>query len=236
MTRRVRALFVALLSGAAFPALAHHGQDFLLVESPTVPHPGDAYLLADLGVPLGDAEEQAGFEPALLLGLAERVALEVHAHTEKPTGEGWRYEATAPSLHVLFTDPEREDGFKAGLSAEYELASERGAPDNLEVRLGLEQGNAQRKVGANLLYHREQGQAGHVGAVLGTHWKLAPRFALGAEGMADFDRAAGAQLLASAHWECDERWSLKFGLGGEREEHRGWVPLARLGLVLRLRD
>ncbi|HSR65858.1 MAG TPA: hypothetical protein VLM17_09700, partial [Xanthomonadaceae bacterium] len=167
MTRRVRLLSAVLLACAAFPALAHHGQDFLLVESPTVPHPGDAYLLADLGVALGDAEEQAGFEPALLLGLAPRVAFEVHAHTEKLVGEGWRYEATAPSLHVLFTDPGREEGFKAGLSAEYELARAAGEPDNLEVRLAFEHGDARRKAGANLVYHREQGEHGRLGAVLG---------------------------------------------------------------------
>src|SRR5207342_854145 len=110
-------------------ALAHHGQDFLIVESPSVTHPGNVYLLANAAAALeSDAEEQAGFEPALLVGVAPRVALELHAHTAKLAGDSWNYEATAPSVHVLLTDPERHDGLKAGLSAEYEIAREATPP------------------------------------------------------------------------------------------------------------
>lgn len=235
MTRPLPCAFALALCLAAFPTLAHHGQDFLLVESPTVPHPGDAYLLANVGVALDDrVEEQAGFEPALLVGLTPRLALELHAHAEKAVGEDWRYEATAPSLHLLLTDPER-DGLKAGFSAEYEIARE-GDADALEARLSFERADARRKAGANLVYRHERGDAGHFGAVLGAHWRVAPRVAIGAEAMSDFDRAEGAEVLASAHWECDEAWSLKFGLGGQRAEDGRWTSLARFGLVLRLRD
>ena len=232
---RCRALYVVLLAGTAFPACAHHGQDFLLVESPSVPHPGDAYLLANVGVALGESDEQAGFEPALLMGITHRVAFELHGHTEKLAGEPWRYEATAPSLHVLLTDPDRHDGWTSGLSAEYEVAREAGG-DALELRWSVEQQTARYKAGANLVYRREEGDAGRYGAVVGAHWRIAPRVALGVEAQGDVDRADGAEALASAHWECDEAWSLKFGLGGQRDDDGRWVPLARLGLVLRLRD
>ena len=52
------ALTLALVPGLA---MAHHGQDFLLVESPSVPHPGNLYLLANADAALdGDSDEQAG--------------------------------------------------------------------------------------------------------------------------------------------------------------------------------
>lgn len=236
MTRRSRrALCGVLLFATTTPAWAHHGQDFLLVESPTVPHPGDAYLLANLGVALADSDEQAGFEPALLVGIAPRFAFELHGHTEKLAGEPWRYEATAPSVHVLLTDPERHDGLQSGLSAEYEIARE-GGGDTLEVRWSVQHAAPRYKAGANLVYRHEEGGTGHFGAVIGTHWRVAPRVALGAEAQGDFDRAEGTEAIASAHWECDEAWSLKFGLGGQRTDDGRWVPLARFGLVLRLRD
>ena len=236
MTRfRLGALCAAVFLASAFPARAHHGQDFLLVESPTVPHPGDAYLLANLGVALDKSDEQAGFEPALLIGLAPRFAFELHGHTEQVAGEPWRYEATAPSLHVLLTDPEKHEGLQSGLGAEYEFAREAGG-NALEVRWSVQQANPRYKAGANLVYHHEEGDTGHFGAVIGAHWRIAPRVALGAEAQGDFDRAEGTEALASAHWECDEAWSLKFGLGGQRTDEGRWVPLARFGLVLRLRD
>src|SRR5262245_17137759 len=135
MTSRVWILLLATaLACAPFAATAHHGQDFLLVESPTVPHPGDVYFLANAAAALdNDAQQQAGFEPALLIGVCLRLAFELHAHTEKLAGEDWNYEATAPSLHLLLTDPENHDGLKAGLSAEYEIAREADAADRLEV-------------------------------------------------------------------------------------------------------
>ncbi|GAB3359091.1 hypothetical protein [Lysobacter tyrosinilyticus] len=218
-------------------AFAHHGQDFLLVESPAVPHPKQVYLLANAHAALdGDAEEQAGFEPALLVGVTPRVAIELHAHAEKLAGEDWNYEATAPSVHVLLSDPENHHGLQVGLSAEYEIAAEDDAPDNAEVRLSFENTHAALKWGANLVGSREQHGEADWGAVLGFRREIRPGFALGFEGQASFKRAEGAEVLAGAYFEGGQAWALKLGLGGEREADGGFMPLARVGLVVRLND
>ena len=230
------ASLAASLALTPFAALAHHGQDFLIVESPSVTHPGNVYFLANAAAALeSDAEEQAGFEPALLVGVAPRVALELHAHTEKLAGDSWNYEATAPSVHVLLTDPERHDGLKAGLSAEYEIAREADAADRLELRLSLEQSVDAYKWGGNLIYSREQGGEDELGVALGLRRAVGAHVALGAEAQGAFDHADGRELLGGVYWEPSEAVTLKFGLGGVHDDAGGNTALARFGLVVRLR-
>lgn len=217
-------------------ALAHHGQDFLLLESPTVPHPGNVYLVANAHAALsGDAEEQAGFEPALLVGLTPRLAFELHAHAEKLAGNDWNYEATAPAIHLLLTDPGRHEGFKAGISVEYEVAAARDSPDNAEIRLSLENGTDENKWTGNLISSRVQGGRRDFGAALGFRHEVRSGLALGVEGQGSFQRAEGAQLLAGAYLEASEALTLKFAVGAERQEDGGAQPAAHVGLVLRLR-
>lgn len=124
-----RALLFLGLCLPAFGASAHHGQDFLLVETPATPHPGNAYLVFDANAALdGDADEQGELEPALLFGATSRVAFEVHGHLHKDRGDALQYEATAPSIHVQLTDPAKHAGLRAALSAEYEIARASDAP------------------------------------------------------------------------------------------------------------
>jgi hypothetical protein len=194
IVRATTLLLATALVAAPFSAHAHHGQDFLIVESPSVLHPGNVYLLANSEIALDDAEEQAGFEPALLLGVSPRVALELHAHIEKLAGEDWNYEATAPSLHLLLTDPARHDGLKAGLSTEYEIAREAEVVNRLEVRLTLEQAIDSIKWGGNLIYSREQGDS-EFGAALGLRGRINEHLSWGLEPQGAFDHAEGRELL-----------------------------------------
>lgn len=231
-----RPLLALALATLPFAAQAHHGQDFLLVESPTVPHPGSAYLLANAQVALGDgADEDAMFSPALLFGLSPRFAFELHAHVVKPAGDGWTYEATAPSVHWRLTDPARHDGLQVGLSLEYEIAREAEAPDNTELRLSLERASGRGKWAANLIASHEQGGESDLGASLGYRHAVDDALALGVEWEGSFEHAAGATLLAGGYFEFNEACTLKLGLGGERDDTGRVQPVARLGLVLALR-
>lgn len=218
-------------------ALAHHGQDFLLVESPAIPHPGQLYLLANAGLSLDDdSDARAGFEPALLFSVSPRVAFELHAHAEKPAGDDWRYEAVAPAVHFLLTDPHRHDGLKVGLSAEYEIAAHADDADNVEMRLAFENSHDADKWAANLIASRERGGDSDFGAALGFRHQLRDSFALGVEGQGSFRHAEGGELLFAGYYEHAQAFAFKFGVGGEREGNGDYAPVLRLGLVLRLRD
>jgi hypothetical protein len=233
--RRVRALCLASIALAPSLAFAHHGQDFLLVESPTVPHPGSVYLIANGHAALsGDASERASFEPALLFGATPRFAFELHAHTEKLAGENWTYEALAPAVHVLLTDPDKHEGLKVGLSVEYEIAAKDDGSDNSEMRLSVENGTEQSKWAANLIASKEEGGDSDVGMALGFRREVREGLALGVEAQSSFRHAQGAQILAATYFENERLGTFKLGFGGDRNERGRFSPVLHLGIVLRL--
>jgi hypothetical protein len=226
-------LTLALLAAPAL-ASAHHGQDFLLLESPTVPHPGDVYLLANADLALdGDAEEQASFAPAILIGATPRVAFELHAHAADVEGEGWHHEAIAPAIHLLLTDPHAHEGLKVGLSAEYEIGHG-DEPDAMEVRLSAEQERGRLLLAGNLVAEKETDESASYAASIGLRGQLSERVALGAEAQHDFDDQAG-ELLAGLYLGDEPGWALKLGLGATRDEDGNSGGVARIGLVLKLR-
>jgi len=233
-----RKIFFALaLSFTPSFAMAHHGQDFLLLESPGIPHSGDIYLVTNAQLALeNNAEEQAGFEPALLVGVTRRVAFELHAHTEKLAGDSWNYEATAPAIHILLTDPNKHSGLKVGIGLEYEIAAEDDGLDNAEFRLAVENGKGKNKWGGNLILDREQGGETDVGAALGFRHKIGDAWSLGFEAQSSVERAAGAELLFGAYYDHEQNWVVKLGLGGKREEDGHITPMLHIGWVLLLKD
>jgi len=119
---------VALALAAPPPAAAHHGRDFLLSQSAELPHPGQVFLVsrqdyADAGTSFLE------LEPAVLVGLGERLAFEIHGHAGREQGGDFEYESTAPALHLLLTPHHSPWGLV--LSAEYEFAH--GGGDHAEA-------------------------------------------------------------------------------------------------------
>jgi hypothetical protein len=224
-------LAIVLLSAPAL-ALAHHGQDFLIVDSPSVPHPGSAYLIANLDASL-DGDSDSAFSPALLIGVSPRIGFELHAHLEKEVRESWRYAAVAPSLHVLLTDPAKHHGLKIGLSGEYEFGHGE-AVDAAEARLSAENGSDRLKWAANLVASREQGGCTEFAATFGLRHQVHPSVAVGLEAQRGLDHADGAEVLASAYVGRNDDWTVKFGIGARRLEDGRNSPVAHLSVVLPL--
>jgi hypothetical protein len=197
--------FVLMLALTPASAFAHHGQDFLLVESPGVPHLGSVHLLVNASSALnGKNEEQASFEPALLVGIAPRVSIELHGHLEKLRGQDWNYEAIAPAVHLQLTDPSKHDEWQVGIGVEYEFAAEKNTADSADVRLSFEKENGAAKWGANLIAHHEQGNAIDYGAAVGFREQVRKGIAIGAEAQSSFRHAAGSELLLTAYFEREQ--------------------------------
>jgi hypothetical protein len=230
---RHRLLALALL-GAPVVASAHHGQDFLLIEGPAVPHPGNAYLIADATFALdGDSEERASFAPALLFGASPRVAFELHTHFDDVDGEGWHYEAVAPAVHVLLTDPHKHEGLKVGLSAEYEFGHGEGA-DTIEARLSAENTHGRLLWAGNLIAEKESHDSTRFAFAMGVRGHVSTQTALGLEAQHDVDGRAG-ELLAAAYLGDETGFTLKFGIGASRDEDGDTGAIAHVGMVLKLR-
>jgi hypothetical protein len=227
---RIR-FIVAVLALLPITAFAHHEQDFLVVESPTIPHPGDVYLLANAELAKGGEVE---LEPSLLWALSPRWSFELHAHEMREPGEGWRYEATAPAVHVLLSDPEAHHGTRVGLSAEYEIASDSEEPDNLAVRLSVQRPVGGWTLAGNLLAEKPQGERTDLGYALGARHALAERWTGTLEARGSFEHAEESELLAGLVWERDQAFGLKFGVGAERTEDGDYEGVLHLGVIVRL--
>ncbi len=111
-----------LLILSAIPAFAHHGKDFLLLQSADVPHPHSLFFISVDTFNRGNDGVRYEGEPALLYGVTERIAAELHAHIAKEGGDALRVEAISPSVHFQFPQPSGPTSWRFGLNAEYELS------------------------------------------------------------------------------------------------------------------
>jgi len=214
------------------PALAHHGKGFLLVESDEMPHKREVYFFSSQDFVHRDEEDEYELSPALLFGLSDRVAIEVHSHFEKAEGESLRYEAFAPSLRVGLTDPESDAPLKLGLAAEYEIA--RGdAEDRFETRLIAAYRTSDVNLTANLIAERITGEDGEWewGYAAGLRPWPERRFGVGLEALGTLSGPSSHEILGGLYF-TEERFTLKLGVGtGFGEE--GPELTIRTGFVFR---
>src|SRR5205823_491223 len=164
--------------------LAHHGKDFLLVESYDLPEPGEFYLFGSTAIADGNGVSLE-LEPSLLVGLMPRVAFELHSHITKEPEQSLEYEATAPSLHFQLSPPNSRFPVHFGLSAEYEIANQTGA-NRFETRLVVETEISRWKLVGNLLGERQQGGDSDIGYAVGARYDFSDQFAFGFEAQGPF--------------------------------------------------
>ena len=204
-----------LLFLATPPALAHHGKDFLLAESCDLPHRGDLYLVATADSVRDGGESEEEVSPALLVGIAPRFAVELHGHLGKVGGEGWRYEATAPSLHIRLTSPRSEAPWSLGLSVEREIANRNDENDRAEARLIATRKDTRASLTLNLIGEREEGGGGasKLSYAAGLRPGLGHRFGWGLEAKGRIEHDAAHEVLVGFYSEPTEELTLKIGLG-----------------------
>ena len=116
---RGRSILVAitfLLSGTS--VYAHHGRDFLLVQTSHIPEPGGFYGLTRQDY-TQEEHDEVEVEVAFLFGLLDWMAVEVHGHIEKQSRESPNYESTAPAIHWRFTPRAYSIGVGASVECEF---------------------------------------------------------------------------------------------------------------------
>src|SRR5438105_1482798 len=81
------------------PALAHHGKDFLLIETDDMPLPGHVYALLSSDTNIDkDGERSTEITGGFLYGFSERFSIEPHFHVDRTSDQGWHYDAAALEL------------------------------------------------------------------------------------------------------------------------------------------
>jgi hypothetical protein len=214
----------------ATPAHAHHGKDFLVVETVGLPHRGDVYFFSSQDFVSDDAGATAvEVSPAFLIGLSRGLAFELHGHAVREEGR-WTYEATAPALRVQLPGAGR---LRFGLGAEYEFAHANGARDAMEGRFiaGYQQGSTAFTV--NLVAERAVGdeQPTEIGYAVGLRPNLGKSVGWGIEAQGGLRNREGHEVLLGLYAEPSERLTLKVGVGKGFGGGADWT--ARTGIVFR---
>jgi hypothetical protein len=202
----------ALLFLCSAPSFAHHGKDFLIVESYELPHRGDVYFVSSEMFSRANGETTFTTEPSLLFGLGHRFAGEVHVHIQRLPGESLNYQAIAPAIHYQLTPPESEAPWKLAVAAEYELA--RHSDENsLAARLIAAHPLGEGQVVINIGGDHSTREGTHASYAVGFRPAMEARVSWGIEAQGRFERGDQHQLILGLYTQPNERFTFKAGAG-----------------------
>ena len=213
----------------ATPAFAHHGKDFLIVESYELPHPSAIYAVSSEQLVFDRSDVTFRGEPSLLIGLTDRVAAEVHAHIEKLPHGSASLEAVAPAVHVRLFD---FGALHTGVSAEYEIGRH-GAGNNATLRVIAAHSIGEGAVVGNIGVSRSRGGATSAIYAMGYRPDMEARTSWGVEAQGILRHASEHEILGAVYRQVGERLTLKAGVGGVLGTGRKPSALLRTGIVWR---
>jgi len=211
-------------------ARAHHGLDFLVVQTAHLPQQGSGYVIGRVDY-IAEEQDEMEFEPALLFGATDWMAFELHAHFEKPEGDSAHYESLAPALHFRLTP--RDNKFSFGVSVEYELASDSDAEDVFGLTGILGYATAGWLVTANLQLDKPSNQSGELGFAIGARRALNASHGIGVEVFGSLENNGPSELLLGYYGELSQRFSINAGIGTGLDDGPDWA--ARSAFIWRFR-
>jgi len=200
----MKRIAAVLLFFCAAPLLAHHGKDFLMVESYELPHPNNIYFVSSEMFSRSHGETTFTTEPSLLFGIVDRFAGEVHVHVVKFPGESLQYEAIAPALHYQIASFSQ---WNLAVAAEYEIA--RHSEENaFAVRFIAARaiGNGQIVVNVGVDDRRPA-------YAIGFRPQMEAQTAWGIEAQGRFERGDEHQLILGIYTQPTDRLTFKAGAG-----------------------
>jgi len=221
---------VLTLATVVVPVSAHHGKDFLLVESYEVPHPWDFYFASSVAVIERNGRTALESEPSVLFGVLPRLAFELHAHVSREESERLMYAATAPAFHLQLTSPHSDFPVRLGLSGEYESAT--ASHDRAELRLVIERDLGHSRIALNLIGEHEIAGASTMGYAAGYRYEITEKVACGFEAQGEITNKGHHDLIAAIYSEPNERITLKAGAGVEIGQDKA-AATVRMGWVYR---
>ncbi|HEY8712927.1 MAG TPA: hypothetical protein VIM68_08640 [Thermoanaerobaculia bacterium] len=193
----------------ATPAFAHHGKDFLIVESYELPHPSAIYAISSEQLVFDRSNVTFRDEPSLLIGLTDRVAAEVHAHIQKMPHGSASLGAVAPAVHVRLFD---FGALHTGVSAEYEIGRH-GAGNNATLRVIAAHPAGQGAVVGNIGVSRSHGEGTTAIYAVGYRPDMEARTSWGVEAQGILRHASEHEILGAVYGQVGERLTLKAGVG-----------------------
>jgi hypothetical protein len=221
---------LACLALSPAPAQAHHGLDFLIVQTAHLPERGTAFALTRMDYVAGPRDETA-IEPALLYGATDRITLETHGHYAKEDGESGQFEVLAAVAHFQLTPLYQP--FAAGMSLEYAAARDSSHEDATEVSGVIGYETERWLLAANFLYHKESGASSETGYAAGARYNLSLQHAFGAELRGSLESDGSSEFLLGYYGNVSDTISINLGVGTGVDGGPDWT--ARSAFIWRFR-
>lgn len=200
-------------------AHAHHGVDFITVQTAHLPHQGAGYAMARTDYIAG-TEDETEFEPAVLFGLTDWMSTEIHAHFARPDGGSFEYEAVAPALNFRLTP--RNSRFSAGLSVEYEFQRHSEEEDVFGLTLMGAYDVGNWMFGANMRLETFAGSEDEWLYAAGMRRAINDRIGLGLELTGSLETSDATEALLGFYGELTDRFTLNAGLGSGTDAGTDW--------------
>ena len=221
---------IAFTALAPTVAQAHHGLDFLSVQTAHLPERGTGYAVVRMDLISGHSDERE-LEPAVLYGATDWLSLTLHAHYAQEENESPKYESVAPAAHFRFTPAEQP--FAAGLSVEYEFAHDRDHKDTVEIAGLFSYETATWLASANIIYDKEKNASDKWGYAAGIRYAFRQRQSLGIEILGSFESHGSSQMLLGYYGTLSETFSINVGLGTGIDGGPDWT--ARTAFIWQFR-
>lgn len=208
--------FVCASMMLARPAAAHHGRDFLLLETDDMPAKGQSYAVLSVDTKRNAAGDHATeITPGVVLGLGKRLVVEPHFHLEREPSDEFRYAASAVGLRYRLGDLGRS-GWRGALSAEAEITRNRAAePSGGSLRLIAARTFPKALVAVNLITGREftAGGDGTLAIGAGVMTPLKNGDQIGLEAIVSLPTKDGFEILPSYAHRFGKNSQVKLGIG-----------------------
>lgn len=211
-------------------AHAHHGLDFLIVQTAHLPQRGTGYAVARLDH-ISEDHDEWEFEPAILYGATDWMTVELHGHYEKEEGESSNFESVAPALHFRLTDGEQP--FSFGVSVEYEIAHASDDEDAAEAAAIFGYEATDWMASTNVIYRRHSGEAGKWGYAVGARRNFTRKHGAGIEILGSLESHGSSEFLIGYYGEFSERFTFNAGIGAGIDD--GPDRSMRTGFIWRFR-
>ena len=209
---------------------AHHGLDFILVQTAHLPAKGTGYVATRLDR-IAEAEDEMELEPAVLYGATDWMTVELHAHYEKEDGASSQYESVAPALHFRLTP--RGQAFSIGVSTEYEIAHASDDEDVVEMSAIFGYEGSQWIASGNLLYEKPSGISGEWGYAAGVRRALSEKHSVGLELLGSLESQGSSEMILGYYGEFSDQFSFNIGVGAGVDD--GPDRSARMAFIWRFR-
>ena len=200
---------------AAVPAFAHHGKDFMLLETDDRPLPGSVYFVGSYDTVIDtDGQKSEEYTAGVLFGIGDRLAVEPHVHYARSPQTGLHYDAAALGIRYAAGYLGRSE-WRFALSGEVEKPNDGAEPTNGLARLILVRNLPDTLVAANILVGRTFDSAGAqtYGLQIGALKPLAPKASATIEVSTAFPLRDGVEILPGYVYKLDSITTAKAGIG-----------------------